>query len=257
MSMTDDAVSGGTQQELAGRVALVTGGSRGIGLAIARALAADGSSVAVLARDGARALEAAESLPGRRHRGYACDVADPEAVAETVRKVEEELGEIAILVNNAGITRDNILIRLKDEDWDEVIAVNLRGAFNLTRSVCRGMMKRRDGVILNITSVVGLMGNAGQANYAASKAGMIGLTKAVARELASRNVRCNAVAPGFIKTDMTSGLGEKAVEELAGRIPLGYLGEPEDVASVVRFLAGPGARYITGQVITVDGGMVM
>jgi 3-oxoacyl-[acyl-carrier protein] reductase len=247
----------GQGRELEGRVALVTGGSRGIGLAICRALAEGGARIALVATDEERAQGAAAGLPGAGHRGYGCDVADSGRVRQTLDRVEEDLGGVDILVNNAGITRDNILLRLKDEDWDEVINVNLKGAFNLTRAVCRGMMKRREGVVLNITSVVGLVGNPGQVNYAASKAGLVGLTKSVARELASRNVRCNAIAPGFIRTDMTRALGEKAVDELTGRIPLGYLGEPEDVASLVRFLAGPRARYITGQVVTVDGGMAM
>ena len=248
--------SGGSQ-ELAGTVAVVTGGSRGIGLAIAQELAEAGSHVAVIARDGQRAREAALGLPGGGHGGYACDVAVPEQVRVSVEAVEAELGSAGILVNNAGVTRDNLLVRLKDEDWDEVIDINLKGAFNLIRAISRGMIKQKEGVIVNVTSVVGLTGNAGQANYSASKAGLVGLTKSVARELASRNVRCNAVAPGFIRTDMTAGLGDTAVEELARRIPLGYLGEPEDVARVVRFLTGPSARYITGQVVTVDGGMVM
>ncbi len=244
-------------RELEGRVALVTGGSRGIGLAVCRALAAGGARVAVLARNGDGARTAAEGLEGEGHAGFACDVADAERVSSTVAEVESALGPVDVLVNNAGITRDNILLRLKDEDWDEVIAVNLKGAFMMTRSVARGMMKRRDGVILNVTSVVGLMGNAGQSNYAASKAGLVGLTKSVARELASRNVRCNAVAPGYIRTDMTAELGEKATSELQARIPMGRLGEAGDIAGVVRFLAGPWARYITGQVVTVDGGMAM
>ena len=243
--------------ELDGKASLVTGGSRGIGRAIAQALAEGGSRVAVVARDEARAKEAAAALSGAGHAGYACDVSDAAAVQELVKRVEAELGDVGVLVNNAGVTQDNILLRMKDEEWDQVIAVNLKGAFNLSRAVARGMMKRRDGVIVNITSIVGLTGNPGQANYAASKAGLIGFTKSVARELASRNVRCNAVAPGFIQTDMTADLGEKAVEALVGRIPLGTLGDPEDVAALVRFLAGPGARYITGQVIAVDGGMVM
>lgn len=246
-----------SQQELEGTVAIVTGGSRGIGLAIASELAEAGASVAVLGRNGDRAREAAESLPGDGHAGYACDVADPAQVASTLKAIEEAQGGPGILVNNAGITRDNILLRMKDEEFDEVIAANLKGAFNFTRAVTRGMMKRRDGVIINITSVVGLTGNAGQANYAASKAGLVGLTKSVAKELASRGVRCNAVAPGFIKTDMTDELNESQVESLLGQIPLGTLGEPGDIASVVRFLTGPGARYITGQVLAVDGGMVM
>ncbi len=243
--------------ELSGRTAIVTGGSRGIGLAIARELAEAGARVAVLARGGARADEAASSLPGEGHMGLACDVADSAAAQSAVAAVEEAFGGVHVLVNNAGITRDNILLRLKDEDWDDVIDTNLRGAFNMTRAVTRGMMKRREGVILNVSSVVGLMGNAGQTNYAASKAGLHGLTKSVARELASRGVRCNAIAPGFIETDMTAELDAKQTEALRERIPLGRLGAPEDVAAVVRFLAGPSAGYITGQIITVDGGMVM
>ncbi len=243
--------------ELDGKVALVTGGSRGIGLAIARALVEGGARVAVLARDPVRAAAAAAGLPGDGHQGYACDVADPEQARGAIEKVEAEVGPVAILVNNAGITRDNILLRMKDEEFDEVIATNLKGPFNLTRAIARGMMKRKDGVIINITSVVGLIGNAGQSNYAASKAGLVGFTKSVAKELASRGVRCNAVAPGFIRTDMTAELSEEQVKSLREHIPLGNLGEPEDVAGVVRFLAGPAARYITGQVLAVDGGMVM
>ena len=246
-----------SERELDGKVALVTGGSRGIGLAIARALAEAGARVAVIGRDGDRAGKAASALPGDGHRGYACDVALPEQVAETVKAVEADLGPVEVLVNNAGITRDNILLRMKDEEFDEVIAANLKGPFLFTRAVARGMLKRRSGSILNIGSVVGLTGNAGQANYAASKAGLVGMTKSVAKELASRGVRCNALAPGFIRTDMTDALTEDQVANLRSAIPLGSLGEPEDVAEVARFLVGPGARYITGQVIAVDGGMVM
>jgi 3-oxoacyl-[acyl-carrier protein] reductase len=213
--------------------------------------------VAVVARDGARANAAAAELPGTGHAGFSCDVADSATVQATLVAVEERLGPVDILVNNAGITRDNLLLRMKDEEFDEVIAANLKGAFNFTRAVARGMMKRRDGSILNISSVVGLVGNAGQTNYAASKAGLIGMTKSVARELASRGVRCNAIAPGFITTDMTGELNETQVEELRGRIPLGDLGTPADVAGAARFLVGPSARYITGQVLAVDGGMAM
>ncbi len=243
--------------ELTGSVAIVTGGSRGIGLAVAQALSGAGARVAVVSRDGAQAAEAAAGLPGQGHFGYACDVADSAQCKETVAGVEREQGPVSTLVNNAGITRDNILLRLRDEDWSRVLATNLGGAFHMVRSVARGMMKRRTGSIINVSSVVGLTGNAGQANYAASKAGLHGLTKSVAKELASRNVRCNAVAPGFIRTDMTAGLDEARVRDLRSRIPLASLGEPADVAGVVRFLAGPGARYITGQIIVVDGGMAM
>ncbi|MEZ4423973.1 MAG: 3-oxoacyl-[acyl-carrier-protein] reductase [Gemmatimonadota bacterium] len=244
-------------QELAGQVALVTGGSRGIGRAIAEALAEAGARVAVVARDETRARQTAAALPGEGHAGYACDVADDAQVADTVALVQKEVGDIAVLVNNAGVTRDNLVMRIDADAWDQVLDTNLKGAFHMIRAVSRGMMKRRAGVIVNISSVVGLMGNAGQANYAASKAGLLGLTKSVARELASRGIRCNAVAPGYIDTDMTADLGPDAAEALKGRIPLGRLGEPRDVAGLVRFLAGPDAHYITGQVIAVDGGMVM
>lgn len=243
--------------ELEGQVALVTGGSRGIGLGIAAELAEAGAILALVARNGDRAREAAEGLPGSGHGGFSCDVSDPAAVKETAAAVESELGPVGILVNNAGITRDNILMRLSDEDWDQVIDVNLKGAFNFIRALTRGMLKRRAGVIVNVSSVVGLMGNAGQSNYAASKSGLHGLTKSVARELASRGIRCNAIAPGYIRTDMTSELTDEQTEALRGQIPLGRLGEVEDIAPVVRFLAGPGGRYITGQIIAVDGGMVM
>jgi 3-oxoacyl-[acyl-carrier protein] reductase len=243
--------------ELSGQVALVTGGSRGIGLAIARELADAGAKIAVVARDEARAQQAADSLPGEGHRGYSADVADAAQVAELVKRVEAEMGSLDVLVNNAGVTRDNVLMRLKDEDWSDVLDTNLKGAFNTIRAVSRGMMKRRAGRIINISSVVGLMGNKGQANYAASKAGLIGLTKSVAKELASRGILVNAVAPGYIETDMTAELPEAAREALMAQIALGRLGTPEDIAPVVRFLAGPGAAYMTGQVLVVDGGMVM
>ncbi len=245
------------QGELEGKVAIVTGGSRGIGFGISRALAEGGARVVVVGRDAGRAEEAAAALPGSGHLGVAADVSDSGEAAAVVARVEEEAGGPAILVNNAGITRDNIVLRLRDEDWDEVLAVNLRGAFHMTRAVVRGMMKRRDGVILNISSVVGITGNPGQSNYAASKAGLIGFSKSIARELASRGIRCNAIAPGYIETDMTGALDEKQVAALRERIPLGRLGTVEDIAGVARFLAGPSASYITGQVITVDGGMVI
>lgn len=243
--------------ELTGQVALVTGGARGIGQAIAVALAEAGARVAVIDVDEAEAQRSAEGLAGEGHGGYLGDVTDAEGMKDLVARVEGEMGPVETLVNNAGITRDNLLLRMTEEEWDQVLTVNLKGAFNATRAVTRGMMKRRRGSIVNIASVIGLMGNAGQANYGASKAGLIGFTKSVAREFAPRGVRCNAVAPGFIQTAMTEKLNPEVVESLKGRIPMGTLGEPRDVAEVVRFLAGPAARYITGQVIAVDGGMVM
>ncbi len=246
-----------SERELEDKVAIVTGGSRGIGLAIAQSLADAGARIAVIGRNGERAKQAAAALPGDGHKGFACDVADSAQVTDTVAAIQEGLGSVDILINNAGLTRDNILMRMKDEEFDEVIAANLKGAFNFTRAVTRGMMKKRDGVILNITSVVGIVGNAGQTNYAASKAGMIGMTKSVAKELASRGIRCNALAPGFIRTDMTAGLSEDQIESLQSQIPLGRLGETDDISGVVRFLVSPAARYITGQVLAVDGGMVM
>lgn len=243
--------------ELQGCVAIVTGASRGIGFAIGQELAEAGARVAAVARDASRASAAAEQFVGGDHAGYACDVSDAEACRQLIEQVEAALGPIDILVNNAGVTRDNILVRLKDEDWDQVHDTNLKGAFFMIRAVARGMMKRRGGKIVNIASVVGLTGNRGQSNYAASKAGLIGLTKSVALELASRGVQANAVAPGFIETDMTEDIGEEARTALFERIPLGRIGSPTDVAAAVRFLAGPGADYITGQVLVVDGGMVM
>ena len=239
------------------KIALVTGGSRGIGRAIAETLAGQGWTIAVVGRGLEGAQTAASELPGDGHAGFACDVSDPEQATATVAAVTAELGPIAALINNAGVTRDNILLRMKDEEWDDVMAINLKGAFNMTRACTRPMMKARDGVIINVTSVIGLIGNAGQANYAASKAGLVGFTKSVAKELASRGVRCNAVAPGFIRTDMTAELGEDQVEGLLSAIPLGRLGDPGDVAGLVRFLVSDEARYITGQVISVDGGMVI
>jgi 3-oxoacyl-[acyl-carrier protein] reductase len=245
------------ENELSGKIALVTGGNRGIGKGIAEALAAAGARVAVVARDQSRAQTAADALAGGKHAGFACDVSDEAAVESLIKAVEEQVGPIDILVNNAGITEDNLLVRISNDAWDRVLDTNLKAAFLLIRTVGRGMMRRRSGRIINITSVVGITGNKGQANYAASKAGLIGLTKSVAKELASRSVLCNAVAPGFIETEMTAELGDSTRDALLGQIALGRLGQPADVAAVVRFLAGPGASYITGQTIVVDGGMVM
>ncbi len=242
---------------LDGQIALVTGGSRGIGRVIAERLAAEGARLAVTSRSEESAAAVATALPGDGHLGAACDVANRDAVDALIQRVEQELGPLDVVVNNAGVTADNILVRLGDDDWDRVVDTNLKGAFHVVRAVARPMMKRRSGRIINITSVVGLTGNRGQVNYAASKAGLIGLTKSVAKELASRNVLCNAVAPGFIETDMTAELTEAAREALLQQIALGRLGAPEDVAGVVAFLAGPDAGYITGQVLVVDGGMVI
>ena len=242
--------------DLSGKIALVTGGSRGIGLAIAKALREAGARVAIMARDSER-LEAAAAQLGDATLPVAVDVADSYRVAEAVSRVEQELGPIDILVNNAGLTRDGVLVRMGESDWDAVMDTNLKGAFNTIKAVTRGMMKRRSGRVINITSVVGLRGNRGQANYAASKAGLVGLTKSVAKELGSRNVLVNAVAPGFIETDLTRELPKAARESLLQQIPLGKLGSATDVANVVLFLASDLAGYITGQVLAVDGGMAM
>jgi 3-oxoacyl-[acyl-carrier protein] reductase len=212
--------------------------------------------VAVLDRDYEHAVEVAADIACGA-KGFRVDVVDGAAIEACVAEVERDLGPIEVLVNNAGITRDNLLARLSEEQWDGVLEVNLKGAYLTMKAVARGMMKRRSGRIINITSVVGLIGNKGQANYAASKAGLIGLTKSVARELAPRNIRVNAVAPGFIETDMTAQLPAEAREALSAQIALGRLGTPQDVAAVVGFLASDAASYITGQVFVVDGGMVM
>jgi 3-oxoacyl-[acyl-carrier protein] reductase len=241
--------------DLSGKVALITGSTRGIGRGIADALASCGARVAIVGRDLARATAVAAQI--RESRAFACDTAVPDDIARLVQEVESVFGSCDILVNNAGITKDSLMLRMKDEDWDGVMDVNLRSAFVATRAASRGMMKRRWGRIINISSVVGITGNKGQANYAASKAGLIGLTKSVAREFASRNILCNAVAPGYIETDMTTALSAEARSVLLSQIPLGRIGAPADVAHTVAFLCSDFASYITGQVLVVDGGMVM
>ena len=242
--------------DLTGRTALVTGSTRGIGKAIAETLASAGARVAIVGRDQARAAEVAAAIGGSS-QGFGADVSDPKSVVALVEAVEAAFGQVDILVNNAGLTRDNILFRIKDDDWDAVLDANLRGAFVAIRSASRGMMKRRWGRIINIASIVGITGNKGQANYAASKAGLIGLTKSVAKELASRNILVNAVAPGFIETDMTAAMTAEARAGLSALIPLDRLGAAQDIAGTVAFLASDLASYITGQVLVVDGGMVM
>ena len=234
--------------DLTGKNALVTGSTRGIGRAIAQSLAEAGARVAIVGRDQARA-EAVAAEVGNGAQGFACDVSDVAQVTALVEAVEKAFGGVDILVNNAGLTRDNIMLRLKDDDWDAVINANLRGAFASTRAAIRGMMKKRWGRIINIASVVGIIGNKGQSNYAASKA--------VAKEFASRGVLANVVAPGFIETDMTAAMTPEARATMSQQIPLERLGTPEDIATVVTFLASDRAAYITGQVLVVDGGLVM
>lgn len=242
---------------LAGKVAIVTGGSRGIGLAIARLLAEDGASVVVSGRDAAR-LEAAvkelESL-GAPVMGVAADAAKREDVDRLVEATRERFGRIDVLVNNAGITRDQLLVRMKDDDWDQVLDTNLRGVFLMTRAVGKVMMRQKSGRIINISSTAGAMGNPGQVNYSAAKAGVIGLTKAAGRELAHWNILVNAVAPGLIETDMAAAIPAEAREAMLQQVPLKRIGQGREVAEVVRFLAGDGASYITGQTIHVNGGL--
>ncbi|WP_343213976.1 3-oxoacyl-[acyl-carrier-protein] reductase [Gemmatimonas sp.] len=246
--------------DLTGRVALVTGSTRGIGRAIATALAKAGARVAVTGRDQGKADEAAAEIAaatGVDVRGYGADVTEVAQATALVERVEKDFGQLDILVNNAGLTRDNLLMRLKDDDWDAVINANLRGAFATCRAATRGMMKRRWGRIINVASVVGLIGNKGQANYAASKAGLIGLTKSIAKELASRNILANVIAPGFIETDMTAAMTPEARATMSAGIPLERLGTPDDIAGMVVVLASDLTGYVTGQVFVVDGGLVM
>jgi 3-oxoacyl-[acyl-carrier protein] reductase len=240
--------------------AIVTGAGRGIGRAIAMRLASEGARVACVSRTEANAKKIAYEINANRPdraKAYAVDVVDHAAVHKVAAHILDDFGRVDILVNNAGVTRDGLAMRMSLEDWDLVINTNLRGAFSFTQSIIRAMIKQRGGRIINISSVIGLMGNAGQTNYAASKAGVIGFTKSLARELASRNITVNAVAPGFITTDMTTGLSDEIKNSIQSKIPLGKTGTPEDIASAVAFLASPEAGYITGQVLCVDGGIVM
>ncbi|MCX7781126.1 MAG: 3-oxoacyl-[acyl-carrier-protein] reductase [Negativicutes bacterium] len=245
---------------LDGTVAIVTGASRGIGRAVAISLAKAGAKVVVNYAGNhaaAKEVEAEIKAVGGTVLLIQADVSSAEAVDQMVKQTIDTFGRIDILVNNAGITRDNLLMRMKEEDWDAVINTNLKGVFHCTKAVSRIMMKQKSGRIINMTSVVGVMGNAGQSNYAAAKAGVIGFTKSMAKELASRGITVNAIAPGFISTDMTAVLSDQVKNELAAQIPLGRLGNPEDIANAVLFLASSAASYITGQTLNVDGGMVM
>jgi len=242
--------------DLAGKVVLVTGGTRGIGRECAKAFAEAGAKVALCGRSQETAAAAAEAIGGDTH-GFQADIGDPEAVDALVKNVADTLGPIAVLVNNAGITRDGLLMRMKNEDWSAVISTNLDGMFYCCRAVARGMLKLRWGRIINISSIIGVRGQAGQTNYAAAKAGAIGFTKSLAQELAPRGVTANVVAPGYIETDMTAALNDEQRQTIVKNVPLGRVGTPADIAPVVTFLAGEAASYITGAVIQVDGGLAM
>jgi len=244
---------------LEGKVALITGGARGIGKEIALLFAKEGSDVALCDIDLKEAEQTAKEIQalGRECLAFKADVTDQKDVQNMVDKILDKFKKVDILINNAGITRDNLLVRMQEEDWDRVIAVNLKGTFICTKLVSKVMMKQRFGKIVNLASIIGIMGNPGQANYAASKAGIIGLTKSVAKELASRGISCNAIAPGFIKTEMTSRLAEDTKKKMLQAIPIGRFGEPKDVAELALFLSSARSSYITGQVIKIDGGMVM
>ncbi|PYK02739.1 MAG: 3-oxoacyl-[acyl-carrier-protein] reductase [Verrucomicrobia bacterium] len=245
--------------QLANQIAVVTGAGRGIGRAIALKFAAEGADIVCVSRTAENSGKVANEVRalGRKAWAHAVDVAESRAVAEAGEKSLAETGRVDILVNNTGITRDGLLVRMREQDWDTVLDTNLKGAFLFTKAFARAFIKRRSGCVINVSSVTGLIGNAGQCNYAASKAALIGFTKSVARELASRGITVNALAPGFVETDMTSALSEEVRRELLQKIPLNAFGQPDDIANAALFLASPAARYITGQVITVDGGMVM
>ena len=246
--------------KLTDKIAVVTGAGRGIGKAIAERFAAEGAKVAIVSRTESNSKAVADALNAITPdiaKGYAVDVADGAAVAELGKQILADFGKVDILVNNAGVTRDNLMLRMSDEEWDTVLNTNLKGAFNLVKAFQRVLLKQKGARIINVASVIGLIGNAGQANYAASKAGLIGFTKSLAREFAGRAVTVNAIAPGFIATDMTGGLDDKVKEAILPKIPLGVMGEATDIANAAAFLASDEARYITGQVLAVDGGMVM
>jgi len=248
-----------TAMQLTNQVAIITGGAQGIGREIALTLAREGADCALFDINEQKLSQAAQELEGlgRRALGLVVDVTNATAVDDAVSKVLDKLGRIDILINNAGVTQDGLLVRMGEAQWDRVLDINLKGTFLCTRAVAKVMLKARRGRIVSIASIVGLIGNAGQANYAASKAGIVGLTKAVAKELASRGVTCNAIAPGFIKTEMTERLAEDVKQRLLEQIPMGSLGEPSDVAKVCLFLVSDAARYITGHVLVVDGGLAM
>ncbi len=245
---------------LEGKIAVITGASRGIGNSIAREFVSQGADVAftfLSSVEKGKALEEELAASGRKVKGYQSDASDFEAAQQLIKDVLADFGRIDILINNAGVTRDNLLMRMDEQQWDDVLRINLKSVFNLTKAVTRPMLKERKGSIINITSVVGLMGNAGQANYAASKSGILGFTKSIAKELGSRNVRCNAIAPGFIETEMTDELDEDQLKAWLSNIPLKRAGKGKDIADACIFLASDMSSYVTGQTISVDGGMVM
>ncbi len=245
--------------QLENQIALVTGAGRGIGRAIALRFAAEGADVICLSRTAENSEKVAAEVraAGRRAWAHAVDVADAAAVTATIGKALAEAGRVDILVNNAGVTRDTLLMRMSDADWDTVLGTNLKGAFLVTKALALAFVKQRSGRIINVSSIIGLIGNAGQSNYAASKAGLIGFTKSMARELGSRGITVNAIAPGFIETDMTAVLSEELRKGMLSKIPLNRLGQPEDIALAALYLAGPAGRYVTGQVLVVDGGLAM
>src|SRR6266511_2029847 len=245
--------------QLASQIAVITGAGRGIGRAIALKFAGEGADIVCVSRTAENAEKVAGEVRalGRKAWAHAVDVADSKAVADAGEKILGETARVDVLVNNAGITRDGLIMRMSEEDWDTVVNTNLKGAFLFTRAFARAFLKQRSGRIINVASIIGLIGNAGQCNYAASKAALIGFTKSIARELAPRGITVNALAPGFIETDMTAVIGEETRKELLQKIPLNCFGQPEDIAHAALYLAGPAARYITGQVLIVDGGLVM